>query len=185
MKGRAQIDLRDTEKGEIFVQFVALFAVGKSKREIIDTLDLKTASYARLERQMYQVYETDIKTGSPVKLFAKLVIRQDHLFKDLEYLKDRTKVLKTAAAEQVTLGAIKAQSEILDKQIRMGLDLKVLRRGRPGVFEFDGRQVADMNEKELTETAIQAYQESKKLKEQTASAGGKKSAEIVALYPNA
>lgn len=184
LKGRAQVDLLETEKDEILVQFIALFAVGKSRREIINILDLKTASYPSLEKQMYQLFETDTKTKSPIKLFSEYVIRQSHLVRDLESLKDRTKKLSTAAAEQVTLGAIKAQSDVHDRVIRMGLDLKVLQRGKPGTFEFDGKQVADMSEKELSETAVKAYRESKELKEQAASVGDKKSADIVALYPN-
>jgi len=186
---KKKLQKNSPEIKERYLKFVALHCVGYSKQEIISELKIGSRIYERLSELMHRNLQGDLSTKDPLKVYAEYTMRQFRIVKDLEDLQkilggDHKKVLQNRNASTY-LGLKKAQSDIFDRVIRMGLELNVLEKaqGRGG-FYIDGRNTVDMDNDQVEKTLRDELNRVKRLTSDKRKKGDGKQADIVALYPD-
>jgi hypothetical protein len=152
------------EKQDLLVRFTILLGQGYNKEEIEEALGLLPGAYEPLLSRFYEQAEAGFKGKNNLRIFLDYSTRQVQLVRDLERLKQALEE-RNWKNGQAYVGAVKAQSEILDKMISTGQDLGLIQKIAEKFIMVGGTDVRDMDMKQLMgamEEEINAAQKLKK-----------------------
>lgn len=130
-------------------EFIKLLVKHKTRGEIIERLGLNTNQFESLYGRFFEEAEAEESGKTPLRRYAEFVQVQTHLVRKLEWLTQHLK--KTKKNGQAYVAAIRTMSEIYEKIIKTGQDLRLIVKAPDAVLLVGGRDAreADADEIEL------------------------------------
>ncbi len=134
----------EKEKQTLLVRFTSLLGLGYTKEEIEENLGLTSGDYEPLLSRFYIEAEQGFKSKSNLKIFLDYTTRQAQFVRDLERLKTALETRQWKNG-QAYVGAVKTQSDILDRIIATGQDLGLIQKIAEKFIMVGGVDVRDMD----------------------------------------
>jgi len=173
--------LTQIERRELLTQFARLLAGGADRTEIVEQLDILDSQYEMLLQGTFIALENEISGKSTIRLYAEYVSRQLQLSRDLEDLKAGLRGARWKNG-QAYVGAVKTQSEIMDKIIKTGQELEIIVKRADKVMLIDGRDPREMDRDELASTLKNEIREARALSSRNDR--GRKKGKILTIDPS-
>jgi hypothetical protein len=151
------------EKQDLLVRFTQQLGLGYNKEEIEVNLGLLPGDYEPLLSRFYEQAESGFKSKNNLRIFLDYSTRQSQLIRDLERLKQALEN-RNWKNGQAYVGAVKAQSEILDKLISTGQELGLIQKIAEKFVVVGGMDVRDMDMKQLYAAIEEEINEAQKLR---------------------
>jgi hypothetical protein len=153
------------EKQDLLVKFTQQLGLGYNKEEAEENLGLMPGDYESLLSRFYEQAEAGFKSKNNLRIFIDYCTRQSQLVRDLERLKQALEQ-RNWKNGQAYVGAVKAQSEILDKLISTGQELGLIQKIAEKFIMVGGMDVRDMDMSQLMTSLEQEINDAEKLKKQ-------------------
>lgn len=168
--GAELVSTKETKRTKLLVQIRELLAEGESPEEIQGQLRLPEELFGGLLEEYYQREVLSITSKSTERIYVDYVKRQSNLIRRLRKLETALTVdARTGALvsidPKVHLGAIKAQSEILDAIVTTGQKMNILEKAPEKRQIIAGVVVRNMDNETLAGTITGQLQRVKNLME--------------------
>jgi len=128
-------------------EFVKLLVKHKTREEIIDELGLNTNQFEAFYAKFFEEVESEENSKTPIKRYVEFVQVQTQLVRELEWLVQHLKSEKKNG--QAYVAAIRTQSEIYEKIIKTGQELRLIVKAPESVLLVDGRDAREVDADEL------------------------------------
>ncbi len=171
----------EKEKQTLLIRFTTQLGLGYNKEEIEDNLGLNPGDYEPLLSRFYEQAESGFKSKSNLRIFLDYTTRQAQLVRDLERLKIALEG-KQWKNGQAYVGAVKVQSDILDRIIATGQDLGLIQKIAEKFIMVGGVDVRDMDMPKLMNSLEEEIISVRKL--QGGRKRGRKNNNVIAFKPN-
>ena len=130
----------------LMAQIAVCIAESKTLEETCDELDIRHQEYTKYKDVLYKRQETQISGKTELEIYTDYVLKQTKLIRDLEMLKKRFGLSKQYNA---LVGAVKTQSDILDRIITRGQDLGIINKTPDSINIIAGIDVRSMSDVQI------------------------------------
>jgi hypothetical protein len=152
-------------------QLLADFAIGisrgQTRDEIISELGITSNTYDILHTKYFTQVDKEQEGKSSLRIFSEYVTSQDELIRTLWKFTDSSSKDSEYRNAQAFVAAVRAQSDIRDRIIKMGQELGVIVRTPEKILVIDGADARDMDTNELRHQAIAKIRKVEKMLEES------------------
>lgn len=134
-----------TEAGQrlLMAQIAVCISESKTVEETCEELEIRMQEYELYKERLYANEEATHAGRTELQIYTDYVLKQTKLMRDLETLK---KTFGTSRQYNALVGAVKAQSEILDKIITRGQELGIISKTPESINVIAGLDVRNMTD---------------------------------------